>query len=175
MITTSIFLFAILALTIGVNSSPASLLQSGSNESSLLSANGSPVTCPEEIFNRRYVTAIDCLNLFTYILATEDHITQQTFFRRPVEPGAPRPPSYQRQAGSCELTVSLTGDPTISNSATSSIDYIMRMALIILGQCFLDNRPDSTHCTFLGFPVSLLGDTDTVVYKGEVLCRPGTS
>lgn len=146
MLTRFIFLFVTLTVTIGGNSS--TIFQSGINESSIELSNSSPISCHDGTIGREHSHAIDCLNLFTFILATEDHIEPRTFFRPPVSRSEKRPPSYQRHAGTCELTIALPGDPTTSKSVISTIDQILRLTLRIVGECLLDGRPDTAHCMF---------------------------
>lgn len=140
-----VLLFVPSTLAVALNSSPASLLQPGSNVSSLLSSLNvvAPTKCASRSLHYRHnVRAIDCLNLFTFILATEDHAKQQTFT---VPPGATsQTTAYSRRAGSCEIGVAFVAGTTV---VVSSFDEIMRAALRIVGLCLLDNRPDSTHCT----------------------------
>lgn len=153
-------------LAIAINSSPASLLQPGSDVSSLLSSSNdvSLIKCASRSLNYRHnVRAIDCLNLFTFILATEDHTKEQTFT---VPPGSTSSTTaYSRKTGACEIRAGFAPGTT---AVVSSVDEIMRAALRVVGLCLLDNRPDSTHCTLPSQWHSFLGPRRTMRSKLKV-------
>ena len=97
---------------------------------------------------RPNVKAIDCLNLFTYILATEPHRTQQMIFG--LLPGQrPGTKVFDRRTGTCEFFLVLGGGSGSSAgkppAETSTLDTVMGVALEIVSNCLLDNRPESTH------------------------------
>ncbi len=145
MLSILVLLFVSSTLAIAINSSPGSLLQPGSNVSSLLSSLDavSATKCAVRSLDYRHnVRAIDCLNLFTFILATEDHTKKQTFILPP--DAAPGATVYSRRAGTCELGVIFSAGNT---AVESSVDEILRAALRVVGRCLLDNRPDWSHCT----------------------------
>ena len=93
---------------------------------------------------RPNVKAIDCLNLFTYILATEpDHTQLKTFGLQPGQ----RPGSvvFERRTGSCELFLVFSSGTRRPVAERTTLDTVLRVALEIVAGCFLDSRPDSTH------------------------------
>lgn len=144
MLRATILLFISSIMAITVDSSSRSLLQPGSNVSTLRSPpHVSPTRCTSRSVDyRQNVRAIDCLNVFTFILATEHHAREQTFTVPPDVSSSTV--AYSRRSGTCKLDVSFIAGVTM---VVSSFDEILQAALQVVGLCLLDNRPDSMHCT----------------------------
>lgn len=142
-------LFALSVSAIAINNSPANILQPAINTSSLLTATTTQhANCfPSRRSTQGTVRAIDCLDLFTFILATTPDTTlRQTYL--PAEPERPPPLGFHRTVGTCDFTVVNNG----LTAATASMDEIIRSALGILASCFFDNKSDLTHCKLLPPP-----------------------
>ena len=82
-------------------------------------------------------TALDCLNLITFILATTPNHNQPTEWSRPTNP------TYDRSSGTCSLAVRL--DITASSTAVemASFDEVVAAAMRLIEVCVLkgDSRP----------------------------------
>jgi hypothetical protein len=145
MLLATILLFVSSILAIAIDPSSPSLLQPGSNVSTLRSPPRvvSPTRCTSRsVYYQQNVRAIDCLNVFTFILATEHHAREQTFTVPPDVSSSTV--AYSRRSGTCKLDVSIIAGVTM---VVSSFDEILQAALRVVGLCLLDNRPDSMHCT----------------------------
>jgi len=94
---------------------------------------------------RANVHAIDCLNLFTFILATTHHTAPMTFTLTPAQlPGAK---VFSRTAGTCEFFVVLGNGrrPVRPPAETFSLDVVLGIGLGIVAYCLLDGQPEYTH------------------------------
>ena len=129
----------------------ASLIYTGNASTSLLSTAVNPneapppsllgisYQCAPRIVRAGYqtATALDCLNLITFILATTPNHNQPTEWSRPAHS------TYDRNSGTCSLAVRL--DTAASSTAVemASFDEIIAAAMRLIEVCVLksDSRP----------------------------------
>ena len=96
-------------------------------------------TCAPRIVRPGYqtATALDCLNLLTFILTTTPNHNQPTEWSRPARS------TYDRSSGTCSLAVRL--ESTVSSTAveTASFDEVVASAMRLIEVCLLngDSRP----------------------------------
>ena len=95
------------------------------------------------VAGRANVRAIDCLNLFTFILATEHHASPVTFSLPPGQSGYET--VYTRHAGTCELAVIMGRFGQRVNPETVTFDQLLQVGLSIVSNCLLNGEPDDTH------------------------------
>ncbi|KAL6713398.1 hypothetical protein ACLMJK_008863 [Lecanora helva] len=95
--------------------------------------------------HRRNVRAIDCLNLFTFILATEpDHTQPITYSLRPGQRSGAI--VWSRSSGGCEFFVTLgQARHKAPLPETTTLDRILGVGLGIVSDCFLNGQADDTH------------------------------
>ena len=137
---TMIFHFLLLASLIYTGDASTSLVSPAVNPSEALppSLSSIPYSCASRIVRAGYqiATALDCLNLLTFILATTPNHNQ------PTEWNGPAHTAYDRSSGTCSLVVNLV---TAKSTAveTASFDEVVAAAMRLIEVCVLnsDNRP----------------------------------
>ena len=95
----------------------------------------------EPVFGRRIPTALDCLNVFTFILATTPNHDQPTQWSQAPASGRTKLP-YRRSSGTCQFLVRLTSTVPSSIIETASFDQVIAAALRIVEVCILNGRAD---------------------------------
>ena len=95
----------------------------------------------EPIAGRRIPTALDCLNVLTFVLATTPNHKQPTKWSRHPDPGHIMLP-YRRSSGTCQFLVRLTTTVPSSSIETASFDQVVAAALRIIEVCILIGRAD---------------------------------
>lgn len=95
----------------------------------------------EPIVGRRIPTALDCLNVLTYILATTPNHDRPTHWSRALTPDSTKLP-YRRNSGTCQFLVRLTTTVPSSMIETASFDQVIAAALRIVEVCILSGRAD---------------------------------
>ena len=95
----------------------------------------------EPIVGRRIPTALDCLNVLTYILATTPNHDQPTQWSRAPSSESTKLP-YRRNSGSCQFLVRLTTTVPSSMIEIASFDQVIAAALRIVEVCILNSRAD---------------------------------
>lgn len=111
---------------------------------------------------RRTPTALDCLNVLTYMLATTANHDQPTeWTRNPASGQMPLP--YRRSSGSCQLYIQLTQNRPGPTIETASFDQVIGAAMRIIEVCLLNGRPDVKQWGGAAV-VGLSGFLDVVVW-----------
>ena len=89
---------------------------------------------------RHSPTALDCLNILTFILATTADHNQPREWSRIVSPGRTTLP-YSRDSGTCKLLVQL--EPAIGPTTieTATFDDVVGAAMRVIEVCLLGSRP----------------------------------
>ena len=95
----------------------------------------------EPIAGRRIPTALDCLNVLTFVLATTPNHDQPTQWGRTPSSGQTKLP-YRRNSGTCQFLVRLTTTVPSSITETASFDQVISAALRIIEVCILNGRTD---------------------------------
>ena len=110
------------------------------------------LSCAEGPVNhRRNVRAIDCLNLFTYILATTtDHTAPITYGLDPDQKSSAI--VFKRESGTCGFFVGIGSSKmqAVPPPETTTLDVVLGVALYLVAHCLLDGKPDSTHWAGVG-------------------------
>ncbi|KAM0805553.1 hypothetical protein BDR22DRAFT_909856 [Usnea florida] len=136
-----IFHFLLLASLVYTGDASTSLLSLAvnSNEAPPPSLLSISYQCAPKIVRAGYqiATALDCLNLLTFILATTPNHKQPTEWSRPAHS------AYERSSGTCSLVVRLVTAKSSTAVETASFDEIVAAAMRLIEVCMLnsDNRP----------------------------------
>ena len=93
---------------------------------------------------RRTPSALDCLNVLTFILATTPNHDLPTQWSRNPASGQNLLP-YRRSSGSCQLFVQLTEKRPAPTIETASFDQVIAAAMRITEVCILNSRPGVEH------------------------------
>ena len=93
---------------------------------------------------RRLPSALDCLNVLTFILATTPNHDQPTQWSRISGYGYTILP-YRRNSGSCQLFVRLTSAVVAPPVETASFDQVVGAAMRVVEVCLLNGRPNTEH------------------------------
>ncbi|KAL9066008.1 MAG: hypothetical protein Q9161_007859 [Pseudevernia consocians] len=93
---------------------------------------------------RRMPSALDCLNVLTYVLATTPNHDRPTQWSRGAGSGQTMLP-YRRSSGSCQLLVRLTPAEPAVVIETATFDQVIGAAMRITEVCLLNSRPDVEH------------------------------
>lgn len=89
-------------------------------------------------------SALDCLNILTFILATTPNHNRPTQWSR--FPGSDHTIlPYRRFSGTCQLVVRLTPVHPAPTVETATFDHVIGAAMRIIEVCFLNSRPDTEH------------------------------
>ena len=138
---TMIIHFLLLASLIYISDASTFLLSPAvnSNEAPPPSLLGISYECAPRIVRAGYqvATALDCLNLLTFILATTPNHDQ------PTEWSPPARSTYDRSSGTCALAVRLETTMSSTSVETASFDEIVAAAMRLVEVCLLnsDSRP----------------------------------
>ncbi|CAF9938311.1 hypothetical protein IMSHALPRED_000756 [Imshaugia aleurites] len=89
-------------------------------------------------------SALDCLNVLTFILATTPDHNQPTRWSRNPHLGNIILP-YHRVSGSCQLVVRLTTAVPVPAVETAAFDQVIGAAMRVIEVCLLNGRPDVEH------------------------------
>ena len=133
--------FLLLASFISTGDASTSLLSPAlnSNEAPPPSLLGISYQCAPRIVRAGYqtATALDCLNLLTFILATTPNHNQPTEWSRPAHS------TFDRSSGTCSLAVRLDTAKPPTAVETASFDEIVAAAMRLIEVCLLnsDSRP----------------------------------
>ena len=133
--------FLLLASLIHTGDASTSLLfpAFNPNESPPPSLEGSPYQCSSRFVRPGYqvATALDCLNVLTFILATTPNHNQPTEWSRPAHS------IYDRSSGTCSLAVRFKTAKGSTTVETASFDEIIAAAMRLVEVCLLnsDSRP----------------------------------
>ena len=93
------------------------------------------------IAGRRTPTALDCLNVLTFILATTPNHNQPTKWSQlPGHDHITLP--YRRSSGTCELLVRLNKHAPPSAIDISSVDHVVGNSMRLIEVCLLYGKPD---------------------------------
>ena len=125
--------------------------QSPSSNASVSTPTATGINCAERSVDKRSnVRAIDCLNLFTFILATTDHTEIMAFELSPDQ--SPGSKLFSRTTGTCEFFVVFGSYSRKARPVREfhTLDEILAVGLGVIGLCLLDSRPDSTHWAGVG-------------------------
>ena len=95
----------------------------------------------EPIAGRLTPTALDCLNVLTFVLATTPNHERPTSWSRIPAPGRTKLP-YRRNSGTCQFLVRLTTTVPSSIVETASFNQVIAAALRIVEVCILNGRAD---------------------------------
>ena len=117
----------------GVPSSPPTL--------SPLNASYRCASAEQPIAGRQVPTALDCLNILTFVLATTPNHDQPTQWSRRLDSGHTKLP-YRRNSGTCQFLVRLTTTVPSSMIEVASFDQVIAAALRIVEVCILSGRTD---------------------------------
>ena len=120
----------------------------------------------EPIVGRRIPTALDCLNVLTFILATTPNHDQPTQWSRAPTSDSTRLP-YRRNSGSCQFLVRLTTTVPSSMIEIASFDQLIAAALRIIEVCILNIRADVRPSGGVGLG-GRSGHLDIVVWGAPV-------
>ena len=108
-------------------------------------------------------TALDCLNVLTYILATTPNHNQPTRWTR--TPGTKHTLlPYRRESGTCQLVVRLASSASKATIETASFDQVVGAAMRIIEVCLLNGGRDVER--WGGVAVAGLGNRLDVVIIG---------
>ena len=141
---------------------------------SSLSATPQPRCAIEPRAHGGNVRALDCLNVYTYILATTANRIQP--MRYAGSPLARRSTVYSRQSGTCEFVVSLWDRDSAKPPylppppEIATLDEMLGRGLYVVSQCLMDSRPESTH---FGGIVRLKTGSNLWIAMGSVALRDG--
>ena len=120
----------------------------------------------EPIAGRRVPTALDCLNVLTFVLATTPNHDQPTEWSRVPGSGRTKLP-YRRNSGTCQFLVRLTTTVPSSITETASFDQIIAAAMRIIEVCILNCRADLKPSGGVGLG-GRSGHLDIVVWGAPV-------
>ena len=157
-------LLSLASLAFAINTKP-----SQNAEPLLLSPSNVAYRCAssdEPIAGRRVPTALDCLNVLTFVLATTPNHDQPTEWSRVSGSGRTKLP-YRRNSGTCQFLVRLTTTVPSSIIETASFDQIIAAALRIIEVCILNGRPDLKPSGGVGLG-GRSGHLDIVVWGAPV-------
>ena len=140
-----IFHFLLLAWLTYASDAPTSLLSPAINPNDTLplSSLGTSYRCaptPEREPGRNTPTALDCLNILTYILATTPDHDQPREWSRIASPVRTLLP-YTRKSGTCKLLVQLTTATGRTTIETATFDEVIGAAMRLIEVCLLGSRP----------------------------------
>ena len=93
---------------------------------------------------RQTPSALDCLNVLTFMLATTPSHDLPTQWSRIPASGQNLLP-YRRNSGSCQLFVQLTQKHPAPTIETASVDQVIAAAMRITEVCILNSRPGVEH------------------------------
>ena len=113
------------------------------NDTLPLSSLGSTYRCaptPEREPGRNTPTALDCLNILTFILATTPDHDQPREWSRIASPVRTLLP-YTRHSGTCKLLVQLTSATGRTTIETATFDEVIGAAMRLIEVCLLGSRP----------------------------------
>ena len=144
-LTNMIFHFLLLASLTYAIDAPTSLLSLtiNPNDTLPLSSVGASYKCaptPEREPGRNTPTALDCLNILTFILATTPDHSQSREWSRIASPGRTLLP-YSRNSGTCKLLVQLTTATGRTTIETATVDDVIAAAMRLIEVCLLGSRP----------------------------------
>ena len=120
----------------------------------------------EPIAGRQIPTALDCLNVLTFILATTPNHDQPTYWSRNAASRHTKLP-YRRNSGSCQFLVRLTTTVPPTIIETASFDQVIAAALRIVEVCILSGRADVKPSGGVGLG-GMNGHLDIVVWGAPV-------
>ena len=95
--------------------------------------------------SRHVPTALDCLNVLTFVLITTPNHDEPTQWSANSHLGHIMLP-YIRNSGTCQLLVRLTEVAPALTTETAAFDQVIAAALRIIEVCLLNSRPDVAHC-----------------------------
>ena len=95
----------------------------------------------DPIAGRQVPTALDCLNVLTFILATTPNHDRPTHWSRTPASRHTKLP-YRRNSGSCQFLVRLTTTVPPTLIEIASFDQVIAAALRIVEVCILSGRAD---------------------------------
>ena len=121
----------------------------------------------EPVAGRRIPTALDCLNVLTFVLATTPNHDQPTQWSRTAGSGHTKVP-YRRNSGTCQFLVRLTTAVSSSVIEIASFDHVIAAALRIVEVCILSGRADVTQSGGVGLG-GRSGHLDIVIWGAPVL------
>ena len=166
-------LLSLASLAFAINTKPS---QNGEPSSPLLP---SPLdvayrcaSSDEPIAGRRVPTALDCLNVLTFVLATTPNHDQPTDWSRVSGSHRTKLP-YRRNSGTCQFLVRLTTTVSSAIVETASFDQVISAALRIIEVCILNGRPDVKPSGGVGLG-GRNGYLDIVVWGAPVDGHEGT-
>lgn len=145
----NLYLILLALLTSAINTTP-SFLSSGIDPNTPLPSSSLNVAyrCASSAKldpGRQTPSALDCLNVLTFILATTPNHDRPTQWSRNPASGHIMLP-YRRSSASCQLLVRLTTTvapaPTIE---TATFDQVIGASMRIVEVCLLNSRPDTEH------------------------------
>ena len=108
-------------------------------------------------------TALDCLNVLTYILATTPNHNRPTKWARTPNHKQTLLP-YRRSSGTCQLVVRLASSAAKATIETASFDQVVGAAMRIVEVCLLNDGRDSER--WGGVAVAGMGNRLDVVVIG---------
>lgn len=113
---------------------------------------------------RRMPSALDCLNVFTYVLATTPNHDRPIEWSKKAVSGQIELP-YRRSSGSCQLHVRLTTAVPARTIEIATFDQVIGASMRIVEVCLLNSRPDLEH--WGGAALAGLGSYLDVVIGGS--------
>ena len=146
--TMSLYLLLLASFTSAINTAPP-LLSPGvyPNTTRPLPSVGIAYRCvspAQHDHGRQMPSALDCLNVLTFILATTPNHDRPTQWSRDAVSGQTMLP-YRRSSGSCQLLVRLTPAERALVIETATFDQVIGAAMRITEVCLLNSRPDAEH------------------------------
>jgi hypothetical protein len=144
----NLYLLILALLASAVNTTP-SLLSSGYEANTTLPPTSLDFSyrCASTAHHepgRRTPSALDCLNVLTYMLATTANHDLPTEWSRHPASGQTLLP-YRRSSGSCQILVQLTKKPPAPTTETATFDEVIGAGLRITEVCLLSSRRDIEH------------------------------
>ena len=144
----NLYLLFLASLTCAINAEPSFPSSDAISNTTLpLSSLGMEYRCasPEPRDpGRQLPSALDCLNVLTFILATTPNHNRPTQWSQIPDSGHIMLP-YRRSSGSCQIFVRLTETEPAPTVETATFDQVVGGAMRIIEVCLLNSRPDVTH------------------------------
>ena len=144
----NLYLLLLASLAFAINTPPSTLTPSINPNSTLpvpslsLAYRCAIPTRPDP--GRLTPSALDCLNVLTYILATTPNHDRPMEWSKQAVSGQIELP-YRRSSGSCQLHVRLTTSVPARTIETATFDQIIGASMRIVEVCLLNSRPGEKH------------------------------